>query len=306
LPVKALKQLSENGRLLLLAARPRTFAHWLTHVANEIETLEPDRMLELTRELYLPLLESFDACLIVLTEDKLQQVDEMVARVGPLLRPGGQIMIMVTNERPLADAAGFCESFAQHSARLPNPSAWLTEVYYVPAGRLRWNPSLDRLTREASFKWQVLPAHLPALLYAAVLALFKYVCNFAIRPSQVPPRGLCSSVFLILRPASGTKLPLPVFSGNAIGRGSLALRRAGTADAPPRGENGAEPHQVDRRNDPDGLATTLARYRFVAGLLKSRRDVAQYGADELGARFISHAEYAFALCCGKNNGSTKQ
>ena len=268
LPLAALKKIiAENGRTLLVAQNPASFARWLTSSAGDVRTLEADRLIEMPRELYMPLVASFDACLIILSDGMLTDAQDFIARTGPLLKRGGQIMIMVANDRGREHAAEFAREFAHHSAQLLDTSAWIAATYYVPASRVRWAiyRAMLRLARSGdSFGWRS-PLRLLLVAMAALPVSFAtFVTNIGVRATTKPPRGLWSSVFLILRPSSNPP-PLPRFASS------------GTADK-----------ATTTRNDPVGLARKLARYRFVAGLLNARHDIAEYGEPEsLGTAIVS-------------------
>jgi hypothetical protein len=271
LPLKAIRQVTGEGRLLLIAPRPLAYAQWLTRAATEIETLEPDRLIELPRDLYIPLVGRFDCCLMVLTEDQLERADELVARVGPLLGASGRIMVTITNDRSMERAPEFGSAFARHSARFINPAAWLAEVHYVPASRLRWSiyRATTRVARRAGASGWRSPASLaPVAFVAGPLLLAAYLCNLRTRATTTPPSGLWSSVFLILRRVKGASIPFPLF---------------------PQQRGAAESASADdvSDSDPDRHGGEMARYRFVAGLLSGRSDVAEYGAPNVsGNRLV--------------------
>jgi hypothetical protein len=281
LPLAALKKIiAANGRTLLVAQTPDAFARWLTRSAGDIMTVESARLLEATREFYLPLAGKFDACLMILSEGMLTQADEFIARAAPLLKPGGQIMLMVTNDRGLSLAADFGREFAHHSARLLDPSAWVTEIRYIPASRMRW--AIYRATGRVlqsgdTVGWRS-PTRLALLALAAVpLSLATLFVNLRMRAAATPPAGLWSSVFLILRPtATAHAPPLPRFAAGG-GAGAAA---AETSGEPASGTPGG--------HDPERIVQVLARYRFVAQLIDARADVAEYGGgDRLGTPMVA-------------------
>jgi hypothetical protein len=258
LPLAALKRIiAANGRTLLVASKPANFARWLTRSTGDIMTLEADRLIELPREAYLPLVASFDACLIILSQNMLARGDEFIATSGRLLKRGGQIMILVANDRVHDHAKDFAREFAHHSARLLDASAWIAATYYVPASRLRWAiyRAMLRLARIGdSFGWRSLWRVLLLATTALPLSLLSFLTNLGARARTTPPRGMWSSVFLILRP-TGTEAPV----------------------LPQRPKIPAPGELADPQCDPIALSHTLARYRFVARLLDSRHDVAEYG-----------------------------
>jgi hypothetical protein len=290
LPLEALKKIiAEKGRTLLVSQTPDAFARWLTRSAGEIVTLESERLLDATRDLYLPLVESFDACLIILSEGLLARADQFIARAGPLLKPGGRIMLMVTNERGLALAADFGREFAHHSARLLDLSAWVGEIRYIPASRIRWAiyRAMGRVQRRGDTLGWRSPARLALLAMAAApLTLATYLTNLGTRATATPPPGLWSSVFLILRPAAaGHRPPLPSFTSDRDAdrrAGASTLVAASGARAPGKVDD-VEPARAASGvsgHDPARLAQALARYRLVADLLAPHQDSAEYGCGE--------------------------
>src|SRR6202035_4523376 len=185
------KIIADNGRTLLIAHQPAVFARWLTRSTGDIYTLESDWLLELPEDDERPLVGSFDACLIILGEAMLKTADEFIDRAAPLLVAGGQIMIMVTNERGLAPAAACGREFAQQSARLLDPSAWVTEIHYVPASRMRWAiyRALGRLLKSGDAVGWSSPVRLAALaIMAAPLTAATFLTNLGIRATVTPPR----------------------------------------------------------------------------------------------------------------------
>jgi hypothetical protein len=278
LPLAALKKIiAHNGRTLLIAQQPATFARWLTRTAGDIYTIEAERLVAIAEEDERPLRGSFDACLIILGEGMLKSAHGFIERAAPLLVPDGQIMIMITNERGVSAAATFSREFARQSARLLDTAAWVTDIHYVPASRIRWAiyRALGRVgARGDALGWGS-PIQLAALALLAVpLTAATFLTNLGIRAAARPPRGLWSSVFLILRPSGGERSPTPRLAAPA------ATPAAGSAAAPGTGTTRSS-GGAQRRRDPVWLAQALARYRFVAGIVDSRRDIAEYGCVEM-------------------------
>jgi hypothetical protein len=282
LPLAALKKIiARNGRTLLVAQQPEAFARWLTRSAGDIHTLESARLLELPLDEERPLAGKFDACLMIMGEGMLKSADEFIAHAAPLLAQGGQIMILISNERGFAHAATFGREFAQQSARLLNTSAWVTDIHYVPASRLRWAiyRAFGHVRRRGDAAGWKSPARLAALALMTVpLTLATLLTNLGIRATTRPPHGLWSSVFLILRPTAGERTSPQLAAALARSRGG------GNSIAPP----GAAVLPVTaRQHDLTRLALTLSRYRFVVDMLDSRRDVAEYGCvSALGSALV--------------------
>ena len=298
LPLAALKKIiAGNGRTLLVASQPATFARWLTRSAGDIVTLESDRLLDPDRDLYVPLIGQFDACLMIVSEAMMPRVDALIAHASPLLKPGGQIMIMISNERGLAMADDFSRTFVRHSARLLDLAAWVTEIRYIPASRMRWAVyrALRRVQQAGDTVGWRSPTRLALLAVAAgPLAIAAFLANLGTRATATPPRGLWSSVFLLLRPSAGEQHPsLPPFGVEresaerpaSAARGALARARP-TAEEIGLGSAKLSPATA-WHHDPIGLAQVLARYHVVANLLNPRHDIAEYGcAESLGTAIV--------------------
>jgi hypothetical protein len=267
------RAVSDNHRLLLVADQAVIFSHWLVRTSGNVATLEIDRLLDSTRQLYRPLIGNFDTCVIVLSEEMLGRADELVERASSFLARSGQISIVIMNDRPHAESAYFARAFIRHAARLLSLSSWVSETRYIRAGRLRWSiyHAMRRLSERGEKSGWGSPM-LPRLaLSAAPLAVVTYLLNVKTSASLAPYQGTWSSVFLVLR-RSDRKL--------------LSSGRFG--DERRRGDNAAlEEHNLVPAARPSQSAAVLARYNFVAQLLARRHDVAEYGCiDDLGSRMV--------------------
>jgi hypothetical protein len=206
------KLVADRRRTLLVARHPSTFAEWLTDAAGDIHTLESAHLLEAPPSLYEPAAPRFDACLIMLSEDLLGKADQLIARAGPLLNPGAPLLMLVTNDHGYERANEFSRHFAQQSARLLNLSAWIAETHYVPASRLRWAVyrAMFRTVRKGDAVGWRSPLGLVLLAVVSIpLMLASLAINLRIRSTLTPPRGLWSSVFLVLRRSSNCSLSPP-------------------------------------------------------------------------------------------------
>jgi hypothetical protein len=135
-------------------------------------------------------------------------------RSGPLLKPGGQILVFTRNERT-EDGRGFAASVAYHASRFSNPLLWVTKIQFIGGSRLRWGLQqlTSRLARAAARRPLL---YLPILPIAGgCLAVASYLCSRAaarIASEEPPRRGFVSSVFMIIpRPEIPVEISLPSF-----------------------------------------------------------------------------------------------
>jgi hypothetical protein len=216
----------------------------------------------------LPLLDSFDACLVGVTDATLERAGTVIQRISPLVKASGRISVMVLNDRPYNDAAAFSTVFAHRAAEVLSHAAWLTQVHYVPASRLRWriNRGWDGLWRRAREAYLSQTRELPLLgLGLVALGILNWGVNRGVRPTSVPPKGLWSSVFLMLRRSQRDTRILwqeqLVWTSKRI-------------SANPHPEGDVAPSGVGP------LTVIQAAHSVAAKLLAGRHDVAIYGLDE--------------------------
>jgi hypothetical protein len=207
------KLLAENHRLIIVSNTPHVYARWFARAPTHAVSIESLRLLNLSRAQYMPLIGSFDACLLVLTEEDLKRGNEFLERSGPLLKQDGQIFVFTTNNRT-NDFEGFGPSVAYNAAHFSNLKLWLSETKFVRASKLRWNlrQTIVRLARAVARRPLF---YLPvAAIAGGFLALATYTCNrAALRAGFAPPRrGGCSSIFMVVRPSANLlNIPLPRF-----------------------------------------------------------------------------------------------
>lgn len=286
LPREALRQVvSNNGRLLVIADQPSRFAHWVTAMTSDVFTLEWDRLLAAQPnpalggmpEWYRSMAETFDACLVVVSEPMLERAAGAIEKLGPLMKLPGQISIMILNDRPYHNAAAFSEVFARSSAELLDHASWRLEVRYIPASRVRWLTyrASDAVLVHLRDAYKRSSITLPLWgLVAIGLGLATYLVNMSVRSTATPPLGLWSSVFLMLR------------------RTHRDSREAQYSDGPgwqaPRMSNGGRNHLAlggDQAGEAvacsDGDAATIQKaHEIAAKLLAGRHDVGVFGFDD--------------------------
>jgi hypothetical protein len=288
LPRQALRDvLATNGRLLLVCDQPLDFAHWLIGLTNDVCTIEWDRLLEVpleeqsttVTEWYQRLLGSFDACLFVVTEPVLVSAGEAIQRASPLLRSdAGQILIMVLNDRPYFNAAEFKRIFAEHATELIARQSWVAEIYYVSATRLRWlvyrfSDRVRNLLRDAYLKHSVL---LPFYGVAFVLAgLLTGASNLWISARKFPPKGLWSSVFLMLYRSRQEECDSPHRNNTALSQKASWEGEDHHISETEADNASSKTHQPFLLNERT-LLQLQAAHHVAAKLLAGRSDVAIY------------------------------
>lgn len=198
LPLDKLQMaLAEKRRALIVSNTPHAYTAWLANRSPTTMRIESARFLNLPQSQYRGLFGTFDACLIHLTERDLALGDKYVAHVGPLLRPGGKLYLLINNSR-MEEIRDFRRTFAAHAARFASVSLWLAATHYVPTsrwrafvqGKIAWIGRMAR--RDPLFGLPLAVAFGPTLL------LISYFCNkWAARGLSAPPsRCYCSSVFM--------------------------------------------------------------------------------------------------------------
>ena len=212
LPLAALQD-TVRGELLIVSDSPGTYTHWLSQIGKAGRSLELGRLLNMPQPEQAASAGRYESCLLVISEGNIRSADKFIKRIASLLQPSGSLFILITNDR-LSDAAGFATGFAFHSARLVNLSMWVAETSYVHSGPIRWalRRQLVLLARRATtFQWYELPY---LVVVGGLASIVNCLCDvIASRATPDPPRrGLCSSVFLVLRAAAhpSSVLPAPV------------------------------------------------------------------------------------------------
>lgn len=211
MPRDALRQVvSNNGRLLVVAENPHNFAHWVAAMTADVLTLEWDRLFAVRPnpgpagmpEWYSSLIDTFDGCLLLASELMLEEVVGAIERLGPLMKPQGEVSIMVFNMRGFRNGAVFGEGVSRSAAELLDLSTWTPQIHYIHASRPRWliyraSDIALRHLRQAFHLWSVTLPFWGLLVVGLGVATF--FGNLWVRSTLSPGTGLWSSVFLTLR-----------------------------------------------------------------------------------------------------------
>jgi hypothetical protein len=274
-------------RLLTISDVPTPFTVMLADNGERVVRLQTTPFLRNPATRYEALRDRFDLCLVEFTEADLVRAPQLMDKIAPLIKAGGRMLMVVYNRRSLGDAKGFGASIAHHGQRLLRPSAWLAEVHFVPASRLRW--ALHRTM--VRLGWTAHQRPLIGIPMLAASAGFLTGLTFAanLLAASVTrarlPRGIVSSAMLVLQvDRSGQELedPAPVVAATGAG--------------PPVAPSIASTAAPAWHDDPHRLAIVLARYRFVASTLAGRAKVAEVGCgDAFGARIVGEETGAAAF-----------
>jgi hypothetical protein len=274
-------------RLLTISDVPTPFTVMLADNGERVVRLQTTPFLRNPPARYEALRDRFDLCLLEFTESDMERAPQLMDRIAPLMKAGGRMLMVIYNRRSLGDAKGFGASIARHGQRLLRPSAWLAEVHFVPASRLRWalHRAMVRLGWAAHRRpWIGIPVLAAS---AGFLTGLTFVANLVAASATRArlPRGIISSAMLVLhvdRSEQELESQTPV----------VAATGAGPPGAPSIASTAAQAWH----EDPHRLAIVLARYRFVANTLAGRAKVAEVGCGgAFGARIVGEQTGAVAF-----------
>jgi hypothetical protein len=247
-----------SQRLLLISDTPTVFTASFADGGERAVRLLRRGFLTKPAESYSSLKGQFDVCLAELSEEELKQVDELIDRIAPLMKVGGEILVAVQNRRG-SDAERFGASVGFHAARLMRPSSSLAEVLFVPASRLRLTimRTIFRLGHIARGKpWVGIPLLLTA---GPVVAVCSAVANLATggkTKSSLRARQCATSFLMMLRVNPNDATQAYKYSPRRLmrqGRG----RRAGIVDGVAQAETSPVPSTVEHPRPP-GLGTSAS------------------------------------------------
>jgi hypothetical protein len=208
-------QLGPNRkRVLVLSRSPVIFADWLANTVQTVTSWHSNRLLDLMRFEYMPMVGCFDACLLFLTEDELALGGQFIDRIRPLLSQDGFILVAATSGRGRNILGSFGTTLTACADRFLNLSTWITKVELVSASWLRIACLRGLLSLwEFAVRGRSIIFLPVTLVAAAFLVLLSLGCNLASMLSRMPTfrHRLFSSVFIIMRPTTKTA-ELPTFS----------------------------------------------------------------------------------------------
>jgi hypothetical protein len=123
-----------SRRLLVLSDDPSVFTVSLIDGSERVVRLRTSLFLS-RPENYASLRDSFDLCLLELSDAELGRGGDLVDQISLLMKPGGQILLVIYNTRRDRD---FVRSLGFHGRVLLRPSTTIEDTQIVSANRLRW------------------------------------------------------------------------------------------------------------------------------------------------------------------------
>jgi 2-polyprenyl-3-methyl-5-hydroxy-6-metoxy-1,4-benzoquinol methylase len=220
-------------RLLLASDGPTVFTASLADSGERVVRVKPSLLLADAAEVWEPLAGCFDLCLVELSEDNLSRVGDLVDRIAPMMQQGGEILIVICNERP-RDPADFGVNVAREAQRMVRRAAHLSSAHFVPATRFRWSlhRSMIRLgTMARSRPFIGVPL---LLLSSGFLTLASLAAN-RLNSGRTTPhlrRGkIATSFALVLRVGGAAARTAYNFSGRRVER-QRQRRRLGLPASP--------------------------------------------------------------------------
>jgi len=164
---------------------------------------------------------SFDASFIELVDDDVAHVNAILDVIAPLVRPGGQILVVGVNNDWFAEAGYFGRLLAANAASLVHSGLWADEVRVGSASRFRWWVNGACITIVAGLFRRpalLMPLRLTAAAFLLPLALSLNLASTW--RADRPVRGrIISSVFMRFRnaPAAAVNGADRIKPGAAVG-----------------------------------------------------------------------------------------
>lgn len=188
---------SSDSKLLLIGDNPTVITSALPDGGERVLRIQKSVFLKQAPEFYDPLSETFNACLMELSEAELAQGDQLVDRIAPLIAPGGKIIVSVLNKRSVADGRDFVRSIGFHASRFVRPSAKTIRYHFVSPRDTQWRAyhTMLKLSRLVQRRQAI---GIPAFLVAgAPIAIAGWAASWATKVVRgKPPKGIASSIVL--------------------------------------------------------------------------------------------------------------
>ncbi len=165
-------------RLLIVAGGVTPLIAWLRERAGNGVYLPVGRLLR-PRPGETRMLASFDACLVDMTDADFGNIDRIIDRIVPLLRPGAEVLVLSLNRDWGPMSGMFAGTFAANAAGFLRAGLWSHGIHMVFASRMRWQVNsacVDLLAAIFGRPLILLPFRVAA---AAILMTFAVSLNLA-------------------------------------------------------------------------------------------------------------------------------
>jgi hypothetical protein len=146
-------ELNERSNLLMISDAPTLFTATFSDGGERVVRIRSSHMLNQSYDVYEPLHDRFDVCLMEIDEREFQRADEMLDRIAPMMRYDGTVLVSVTNRRGGDPEREFQKTVGHHASRLLRPYSRSPSFSFVRAGRLRelsvkWMFQIAKLARD--------------------------------------------------------------------------------------------------------------------------------------------------------------
>jgi hypothetical protein len=211
------EQLGARKSFAVIADMPMRLAGWLGAAGTKATAIEAERLLDQAVPGTVPPRDSEDLVLLVLSPQRLDRANDLVAAARRLLAPSGKLVVALVGLA--GDEPGAFDADSLARLDLSAGGLVLEEAHYVRTGRLRQavQQAMLRVARAAMARPILsLPLAAPA---GALLALACLAFNRAAYAGRAAaPRGPCSSLVAVLRAAPLAQVELAAAETQAKGR----------------------------------------------------------------------------------------
>jgi len=186
-----------SARWLIGASRSTPLTDWLRRRVPEGISFSIYRMMR-NRPMRGAERGSFDIAFVELVDNEIAETEQILQRITPLMRPGGQVIVAAFNGDWFKDPQNFGRFFAGGLGSLVRLGLWPESFHIATSSRLRWwinNTAIEVATKLYKYPTIFLPFH---LVLAAALFPLMVVANVISSwlPNRLTRRRIVSSVFV--------------------------------------------------------------------------------------------------------------
>jgi len=190
---------SDTTKLLMVSESATVITTWLGDGGERFQRLRASRLLIAKVANLAPLRERFDVCLVELSEHEAKHASRIMARVEPLIRDGGTLIVSIMPRHFRSDIKDLRASVSFQLSQLMRPAARALSYEFVPLNRARrvQRNAFARLLRLAGDSpWLGYPA---AVLAVPPLLVLGWLGNLATqrRRGQIPERPISSAIVVM-------------------------------------------------------------------------------------------------------------